>query len=57
MSTHHTAMRLYGMALKLYPAPFRSEFGEEMSEVFGRAVTELFMEEAGGGDHRSTFPP
>jgi len=44
MSTHHTAMRLYGMALKLYPAPFRSEFGEEMSEVFGRAV----LDTAGG---------
>ena len=45
MSTHHTAMRLYGMALKLYPAPFRSEFGEEMSEVFGRAV----LDTASGG--------
>ena len=50
MRTRDIAVLLYGLALKLYPAPFQAEFGEEMSEVFGRAV----LDAASGG--RWTLP-
>ena len=34
------ATMIYGHALKLYPATFRADFGEEMRTVFGMAVEE-----------------
>ena len=33
-------LRLYRWLLRLYPSPFRSEFGDEMQEVFDKVLDE-----------------
>ena len=36
-------MRFYGLLLRLYPASFRAEYGDELSEVFARRASGRFF--------------